>query len=213
MSDDPPIDLLADIGRTITAMAQQWRHRIQVARREARDTATARGMLSSSIRYSLEGRAITSAVEAMIPEAVEQIESHLKGAITAAELPSPERLLQAVEPTIHQVIESEVTELRASARRKPFASDISDGTITAAVAGIEPAFSILRSRILTALQNRRAKLIAAQRTVDAATPKPKQESRLQRWLRLAGIARTVWWLVGAIIGVGLWAWKGLPLPF
>ena len=212
MSDDS-IDLLAAIHRTITAMAQQWRHRIQVARREARDTATTRGMLNSSIRFNFEAQAITSVVEALIPKALQQIEDQLKGAVAAADLPSPEQLLQAVEPTIHQTIEDEIADLRSSAKRKPFASDISDGTITAAVAGIAPVLTILNSRILTALQTRRAELIGAQRAADAATPKQKLESRVQRWLRLAGIARTVWWVIGAIIGIGLWALKGFPLPF
>lgn len=177
MSDDQS-HLLAAIQTTVAAMAKQWLHRIQVARRKARDTATERGMLSSSIRYSLEGQAIASVAEVLIMEAEQMVMNHLKGAITSADLPSQDLLFEAVGRPIHALIESEIADLRSSPKRQAFpGSSMCEGAIHTAVANIEPALTVLESRIAAALQNRKAELTRELQTVEAQTPKNKPGSR------------------------------------
>lgn len=208
-------EVVAAIQRTTTAMAQQWLHRIQVARHEARDTATERGQLGGSIRFSLEGRAITTVVEALIPEAEQMVMNHLRGTVTAADLPSPDQLLQAVETPIYSLIDSEISDLRSSSNRAPFftPSSIQEGAITAAVTGIKPALAVLNSHLLAALQNRRAELISTQRAIDATTPKSKSETWWQQALRWIGVARNLAWVIGGLVAIALWVWNGFPLPF
>lgn len=212
MSDDST-DLLAALGRATAAMEQQWRHRFQQARRETQSTASERGMLNSSIRFSIEGNAIASATEELIPEILQLVEDHLKGATTAADLPSPEQILQATEPLMHSLIEDEIADLRAAAKRTALTADINDGAIAAAITNIKPALATLSTRIQTALQNRKAELITAQSMIDAAAPTTKPKSPLQRLLEVVSVARSLWWLFVAIIGIGLWVWNGFSLPF
>lgn len=204
--------LLAAIADALTAACQQWRHRMQVARREARDSATARGLLDSSVRYSLEGRAITTVVDELVPETARLVEHVLQGTSTVSDLPSADQLLHAVETPIRALIDGETADLLDSPKRRAFASSINQGAIRAAIAGIEPALAILRTQVATLLRNRQAQLVQAQAAIDAAKPLAKSETPFQRALRWINVARSFWWVAAGIAAIALWAWNGFPIP-
>ena len=205
---DQPIALLAALQRTLVAKTAQWQHRMQVARREARDQATERGMLSSSIRFSLEGRGIAAIVEAMVPEVEQLVIDHLNGAVSVADLPATDALTQAVEMPIRELIENEVNELRGSPKRQAFqGSGIHNGAITAAVATIEPTLHLLTARLDTLLQNRKAELISSARA------SPRTESWGKRAYTAISVARTIWWLIASLAAIVFWAWNGFAMPF
>lgn len=211
-SADSQATLLAAIADALTAACQQWRHRIQIARREARDSATARGLLDSSIRYSMEGNAIATVADELVPETARLVEHVLQGASTMSDLPSADQLLIVVETPIRALIDGETADLLDSPKRRAFASSINQGAIRAAIAGIAPALAILRTQITTLLRNRQAQLLQAQAAINAAKPAPKSETPFQRLLRWINVARSFWWLIAGIAAIGFWVWSGFPIP-
>ncbi len=172
----------------------------------------ARGLLDSSVRYSLEGRAIASVVEELAPEAARLVEQLLQGAGTPSDLPSAEQLVRAVEAPIRAMVENEVTQLLETPQRRGFASSIHQGAIRAATAGVEPALATLGAQVATLSRNRQAQLAHAQAVIDSAKPKPKPETPFQRVMRLIGVLRTIWWVIAGIASVVLWSYSGFPLP-
>lgn len=194
---------------------EQWRAIFDPAQQKLLQPTT----INNSRSYVLASDAARAAFEEVAQLVIQRVRELLAKRRLPHHIGSPEACASLlVDPLSKKALDS-ISKLGTKAKQRGF--DAFDNMIGGPLAKdrqkIENRAATLRSAIAAEvtirLEEINAELSKEQMAVAAATTKNKPETWLQSASRRIGVIRNLWWPIGVLFTIALWAWSGFPLPF
>lgn len=212
---DKPVDVAALWQAEANWAVSEWRAQFEPEQRRLKSSA---GGLNSSGTWVQIGDAAKRYFETLQDELLKRVRDVLATRNDSDHIgPADHAAAEIAGPLIRCALES-VQKTESAAMQRGFLSPgMVTGPLSKTRAEIQQAGNKLQSALRSEITIRLAQIESAKKLAvaarEAAAPKAKPETGMQRVYRWITVARTYAWLIGIIFTAGLWAWSGFPLSF